>query len=189
MQLGAAMNNLPSGSLVKPKLEQVLELMEQGIEEGRATIEGLRSSDSPPWDLALALSEVRQQLGVRSDIRFRVSVEGREQLLRPAIRQEIYRIGKEALVNAFCHSGATRVDCELEYTDRDLHMRIRDNGCGIGSQVLDAVREGHWGLRGMRERATSIGAVLKISTSAAAGTEVQLSIPGRVAFSLSPRPS
>jgi PAS domain S-box-containing protein len=189
MQLGAALSNLPSGSPVKPKLEQVLELMEQGIEEGRATIEGLRSSDSPPWDLALALSEVRQQLGVRSDIRFRVSVEGREQPLRPAIRQEIYRIGKEALVNAFCHSGATRVDCELEYTDRDLHMRIRDNGCGIGSQVLDAVREGHWGLRGMRERATSIGAVLKISTSAAAGTEVQLSIPGRVAFSLSPRPS
>src|SRR6516164_10121429 len=189
MQLDAAMKNLPSGSLVKPKLEQVLELMEQGIEEGRATIQGLRSTDSPPWDLVLALSGVHQELEVPSDIDFRVSVEGREQPLRQAIRQEIYRIGKEALVNAFCHSGAKRVDCELEYTDSELHLRVRDNGCGIDPQVLDAGREGHWGLSGMRERAARIGAVLKISTSAAAGTEVQLSIPGRVAFSLSPRPS
>ena len=187
MQLDAAMKNLPSGSLVKPKLEQVLELMEQGIEEGRATIQGLRSSDSRAWDLVLALSGVQQELGLPSDnIDFRVSVEGREQPLRPAIRQEIYRIGKEALVNAFCHSGAKRVDCELEYTDSDLHMRVRDNGCGIDPQVLDAGREGHWGLSGMRERATRIGAVLKISSSAAAGTEVQLSIPSRVAFTLSP---
>jgi signal transduction histidine kinase len=101
------------------------------------------------------------------------------------IPQEIYGMGKEALVNAFCHSGAKRVDCEFEYTDSDLQLRVRDNGCGIDPQVLDAGREGHWGLRGMRERATRIGAVLKISRSAAAGTEVQLSIPSRVAFTLS----
>ena len=123
MQLGAAMSNLPPGSPVKAKLEQVLELMEQGIEEGRATIQGLRSSGSRPWDLILALSGVQQELGLPSDINFRVSGEGREQPLRPDIRQEIYRIGKEALVNAFCHSGAKRVDCEIEYTDHELHMR------------------------------------------------------------------
>ena len=189
MQLGGAMKSLASDSPVKPKLEQVLELMEQGIEEGRATIQGLRSSDSRPWDLVLALSGVQQELEVPPDIDFRVSVEGREQPLRPAIRQEIYRIGKEALVNAFCHSGAKRVDCELEYTDSDLHMRIRDNGCGIDPQVLDAGREGHWGLSGMRERATRIGAVLKISSNASAGTEIQLSIPSHIAFNPSPSES
>jgi PAS domain S-box-containing protein len=189
MQLGGAMKSLASDSPVKPKLEQVLELMEQGIEEGRATIQGLRSSDSRPWDLVLALSGVQQELEVPSDIDFRVSVEGREQPLRPAVRQEIYRIGKEALVNAFCHSGAKRVDCELEYTDSDLHLRVRDNGCGIDPQVLDAGREGHWGLSGMRERATRIGAVLKISSSASAGTEIQLSIPSHIAFNPSPSES
>ena len=183
------MKSLASESPVKPKLEQVLELMEQGIEEGRATIQGLRSSDSRPWDLVLALSGVQQELEVPSDIDFRVSVEGREQPLRPAIRQEIYRIGKEALVNAFCHSGAKRVDCELEYTDSDLHLRVRDNGCGIDPQVLDAGRAGHWGLSGMRERATRIGGVLKISSSASAGTEIQLSIPSHIAFNPSPSES
>jgi nitrate/nitrite-specific signal transduction histidine kinase len=63
-------------------------------------------------------------------------------------------------------------------------MRVCDNGCGIDPKVLHAGREGHWGLAGMRERATKIGGLLKISSSATAGTEVQLSIPRGVAFQL-----
>ena len=61
-------------------------------------------------------------------------------------------------------------------------MRIRDNGHGIDPQVLDKGRDGHWGLAGMRERATRIGGLLKILSSATAGTEVQLSIPSTIAF-------
>ena len=60
-------------------------------------------------------------------------------------------------------------------------MRIRDNGCGIDRQVLEKGRDGHWGLAGMRERATRIGGLLKILSSPAAGTEVQLSIPTSLA--------
>jgi len=59
---------------------------------------------------------------------------------------------------------------------------FRDNGRGIDPQVLEKGRDGHWGLAGMRERATKIGGQLKILTSPTAGTEVQLSIPGRIAF-------
>jgi nitrate/nitrite-specific signal transduction histidine kinase len=65
-------------------------------------------------------------------------------------------------------------------------MRIWDNGCGIDAQVLAAGRVGHWGLVGMRERATRIGGLLKVSSSATKGTEVKLSIPGDIAFQLSP---
>jgi hypothetical protein len=89
----------------------------------------------------------------------------------------VYRIGREALVNAFCHSGAKRINLELEYSDSELYVRIRDNGRGIDPQMLAKGRDGHWGLAGMRERATKIGGVLKILSSPAAGTEVQLSIP------------
>src|SRR5262249_12022854 len=153
-----------------------------GIEEGRNAIQGLRSSDSRTLDLVKALSDVQQEVVVPPGVDFRVSVAGRQQPLRPAIRQEIYRIGREALVNAFWHSAAKRVECELEYTDSSLTMRIRDNGCGIDLQVLDAGREGHWGITGMRERATRIGGLLKISSSATTGTEVQFSIPSDVAF-------
>jgi signal transduction histidine kinase len=156
--------------------------MEQGIDEGRSAIQGLRSSDLRTLDLVLALSGVQQELSVEPDVDFRVSVAGRQQPLLPDIRQEIYRIGREALVNAFCHSGANRVEVELEYANTDLCMRVRDNGCGIDPQVLGAGRTGHWGLTGMQERAMRIGGLLKISSSATAGTEVQLSVPGSVAF-------
>ena len=64
-------------------------------------------------------------------------------------------------------------------------MRIRDNGCGIDPQMLEKGRDGHWGLAGMRERATRIGGLLKILSSATAGTEVELSIPSGIGLELS----
>jgi signal transduction histidine kinase len=80
--------------------------------------------------------------------------------MQPAIRQENYRIGREALLNAFCHSRAKGIELSLEYAESALFLRLRDNGCGIDPQVLHAGRDGHWGLEGMRERATRIGALL-----------------------------
>jgi signal transduction histidine kinase len=182
MQLSVALDGVPPDSLVKPLLDRILRIMNQGIEEGRNTIQDLRSSDSSTLDLVVSLSGVQQELAVKPDVDFRVVVVGRQQPMRPAIRHEIYRIGREALVNAFCHSRAKRVEFEIEYADSGFRMRIWDNGCGIDPHVLRDGRDGHWGLAGMRERATRIGGILKISSSAADGTEVQLSIPGALAF-------
>ena len=182
MQLSVALDGVPQDSTVKPRLDRILEIMNQGIAEGRNTIRDLRSCDSDTADLVLALSTVPQGLAGHSDIDFRVNVSGQQQPLQPSIEREVYRIGREALVNAFCHSQAKRVEFELEYSDTDLHMRVRDDGCGIHPQVLHAGRDGHWGLAGMRERATRIGGLLNISSSADAGTEVQLSIPSGIAF-------
>ena len=185
MQLGVAVEAVPEESPVKPRLDRVLQIMSRGIEEGRSTIRGLRSSDSAARDLVIALSGIEQELSCRPDIDFRINVAGRQQPLNPLIQQEIYRIGREALLNAFCHSGAKRVEFELEYADRELHMRVRDDGIGIDPQVLRDGREGHWGLAGMRERADRIGGLLKISSSPGNGTEVRLSIPSGIAFQFS----
>ena len=185
MQLGVAVEAVPKESAVKPRLDRVLQIMSRGIEEGRSTIRGLRSADSAARGLVIALSGIEQELSCRPDIDFRVNVAGREQPLNPLIQQEIYRIGREALLNAFCHSRAKRVEFELEYGDRELQMRIRDDGTGIDPQVLRSGRDGHWGLAGMRERAERIGGFLKISSSPSNGTEVRLSIPSGVAFKFS----
>jgi FixJ family two-component response regulator len=182
MQLGVAVDAVPEESPVKPRLDRVLQIMSRGIEEGRSTIRGLRSSDSAASDLVIALSGIEQELSCRPDTDFRVNVTGRQQPLKPLIQQEIYRIGREALLNAFCHSGAKRVECQLKYADRELQIRVRDDGIGIDPQVLRDGREGHWGLAGMRERAERIGGLLKISSSPRHGTEVMLSIPSRLAF-------
>ena len=185
MHLSLATGAIPAESPVKPRLDRVLQIMSRGIEEGRSTIQGLRSSDSSARDLVIALSGIEQELSCRPDIDFRVNVAGRQQPLNPKIQQEIYRIGKEALLNAFCHSRAKRVEFDLEYGDQGLQMRVRDNGTGIDPKVLRTGRDGHWGLAGMRERAERIGGLLKISSSPSNGTEVRLSIPSGIAFQFS----
>jgi signal transduction histidine kinase len=101
MQLSVAVDGVPAESQVKLLLGRVLRIMKQGIEEGRNTIEDLRSTNSQPFDLVTALSSVQQELGVSPEVDFRVLVVGQEQELQPVIRHEIYRIGREALVNAF----------------------------------------------------------------------------------------
>jgi signal transduction histidine kinase len=144
MQLGVAVDALPKESPVKPRLDRVLQIMSQGIAEGRSTIQGLRSCDSRTPDLVVALSGVQRELPVQPDIDFRVSVTGRQQPLNPSIREQMYRIGREALLNAFCHSREQRVEFELEYADQGLEMRVRDNGIGIDPQVLREGRTGHF---------------------------------------------
>ena len=182
MQLGAAVDAVPEKSPMKLRLDQVLQVMSRGIEEGRNTIQGLRSSDSATRDLVIELSGIERELCCRPDIDFRVNVVGRQQPLNAPIQEEIYRIGREALLNAFCHSRAKRIEFELEYANRELQMRVRDDGIGISSQVLRDGRKGHWGLAGMQERAARIGGLLKISSSPSNGAEVRLSIPSGIAF-------
>jgi signal transduction histidine kinase len=63
-----------------------------------------------------------------------------------------------------------------------LRIVVRDDGRGIDAQVLASGVEGHWGLVGMRERAGRIGGQLKVRSRIGAGTEVELSVPARVAF-------
>lgn len=185
MQLDIALDVLPAESSAKPLLNRILEIMRRGIEEGRSSIKGLRSSESGATDLVKALTGVQQELPVRHDIDFCVRVAGRQQPLSPLVEQETYRIGREALLNALSHSGAARVECELEYADHGLQIRIRDDGMGIDPQVLNNGREGHWGLACMRERAARLGGSLTISSSATAGTEVRFSVPSSIAFQIS----
>ena len=182
MQLNVTVDGLPEDSPVKPRLSRTLQLMEQVIEEGRNVVRGLRAPKSGPLDLEQAFCRVHQELAVQEDVEFRVIVEGRRRALVPAVRDEVYRIGREALVNAFCHSRARNIEAELEYGIAELRILVRDNGCGFDPQVLGLGREGHWGLPGMRERAESIGARLSLWSSPTAGTEVELAIPGHVAF-------
>ena len=93
---------------------------------------------------------------------------------------EIYRIGYEAIRNVCAHAGATRLDITVEY-GQDLTLSLADNGHGISPPVAEAGKPGHYGLRGMRERAKTIGAVLTI-TGGSGGTTVLLVVPGRSAF-------
>jgi len=101
--------------------------------------------------------------------------------MHPIVRDEIYRIGYEAIRNACLHSRATRLAVQLRYA-QDLVLSVHDNGKGIDSSILASGKEGHFGLQGMRERATRIGAKLNLSSSSDSGTAIVLTVPGNVIF-------
>ena len=186
MQLDVAMDHLPPDSPVRPALRHIMQIMGQVVEEGRTTLRGLRSSTEEAHDMELAFLRVPEELGVDHKMAYRVLVEGTALPLRAVIHDEVYSIGREALVNAFRHSGASGIEVELEYTAERIRVMVRDNGCGIKPEVIRAGRDGHWGLSGMRERAERIGARIKIMSGPSAGTEVELSVPAHVAFEAPP---
>jgi signal transduction histidine kinase/streptogramin lyase len=182
MQLDVAADRLPEDSPVKPSMTRILQLMRRVNEEGRNAVKGLRSSDVTNMDLQQAFSRMKQELAVPDSISFQIVVEGRPRPLHPIIRDEAYRIGREALVNAFRHARARHLEVELEYTSGRLRVLVRDDGCGISHQVLTSGRDGHFGLSGMRERAERIGATVSVRSREDAGTEVELSVPGNIAY-------
>ncbi|HKY42624.1 MAG TPA: triple tyrosine motif-containing protein, partial [Pyrinomonadaceae bacterium] len=182
MQLDVAVDQLPEGSPARPRLVRVLDLMRQVIDEGRNALRGLRSSNDSSEDIAVALSSLNQELNSGGHVVFRVIVEGSSRALHPIARDEVYRIGREAVVNAFRHSRAKNITVEVLYLENQLRLLISDDGCGINSEVLESGREGHWGLSGMRERAERVNARLKVRSRVGSGTEVELSVPAAVAF-------
>src|ERR1700680_1784559 len=120
--------------------------------------------------------------GGRGSAKFHVSIEGTPRDLHPTLRDDIYRIAREALRNAFLHAQASKIEADITYDARLLRLRIRDDGKGIDPKLLEAGRDGHWGLAGMSERAGQIGAGLDIWSEVGAGTEVELCVPGSVAY-------
>jgi signal transduction histidine kinase/ligand-binding sensor domain-containing protein len=180
MQLHSAVDDLPASASNRQELERVLILMNRVSDEGRVAVRGLRTESGD--DLEQAFCLVQQEYASRNGADFRVTVEGRIRTIHPLARDEVYRIGREALVNAFRHARAKTIEVELEYSPRHLRMLIRDDGCAVDPSILHAGRDGHWGLPGMRERARRIGGQLTLSSRAASGTEVELLLPASVAF-------
>ena len=169
-------------------LEDAIREGDETIAEGRDAIQGLRANPALESNLEHLLTAAGKELTRSSGAEgeptaFRVTVEGARQPLSPLLQDEIYRIAREILRNAFHHAHATRIEAEIAYDGHFFRLRIRDNGKGIDSKVLQAgARQGHWGLPGVRERAKTIGAQLQLWSEPGAGTEAELTVPARIAY-------
>jgi ligand-binding sensor domain-containing protein/signal transduction histidine kinase len=183
VQLDAVVKQVPDTANFKPRLRRVNELTKQIMTEGRNTIKGMRSQNSEnSLVLEQAFATIRQDLDVSEAIDFRVILDGIPQPLRPIVRDEIYRIGREALVNAFKHSKADAIEVQIEYAPKYFRLSVRDNGCGVNAEILQKGRKGHLGLSGMRIGAEKLGAKVKIWNRAEGGTEIELIVPQHIAF-------
>jgi signal transduction histidine kinase len=185
LRLQAVDKLLPEGK-AKEQLEQTLKRVGQAIAEGRSAVYDLRSSTIATDDLAQAVSVLGNEMAAQDAAAFRLVVEGKRRELNPIIRDEFYRMTREAVGNAFSHAQAHHIEVEITYADRLFRLRIRDDGTGIPTEMLEHGRPGHYGLPGIRERARQTGATLTVWSGAGAGTEIDLSIAGSIAYAASP---
>jgi signal transduction histidine kinase/ligand-binding sensor domain-containing protein len=169
-------------------LERILRRVTTILEEGRQAVYGLRQHAAHD-DLEKALTSDAEDFRGNENVEIHIVVSGQRRPLQALPRDEVYRIAREALANAFKHAAPRRVDLEVEYAANRLSVRVRDDGKGIDSQFVEWGRTGHWGIRGMRERAESIDARLRVSTRVHGGTEVEIDVPGHVAFPPSTSPA
>lgn len=172
MQLHVAANELPVDAPASGSMRRVLASMGRVIEEGHNTLRSLRSPMESTHELERSLSRIPQDLNLNRDVRFRVTVKGPTLPMKSAICGPIYRVGREALADAFCRFGATHAQVELRYGPSEFQLVVRHNG----RQRYDA------GVPDLEERAAGIGARLETRKRMRGGTEVRLAVPGELAF-------
>ena len=144
-------------------------------------LNSLRTSTTETNGLAEALKRATEDCSIPSSIALDFVVIGEAREMHPIIRDEIYRIGFEAIRNAAVHSSASVLEIELAYR-QNLTLRVADNGAGIDLSVINQGKQGHFGLQGMRERAARIGATFTLTSSPDSGTEIRLVVPGAIIF-------
>jgi signal transduction histidine kinase len=171
-------------------LDGALERTEEALAEGRDAIQGLRASTVATNELAQAVRATGEELASpdssQGAARFHVVVVGQPRDLHPILRDEVYAIAREAVRNAFRHAQAHNIEADVRYSRSLFQLRIRDDGKGIDPRIVAEGRAGHYGVPGMRERAKRIGGKLDVWTGTGVGTELELSIPGSIAYGISP---
>jgi signal transduction histidine kinase len=171
----------------KEKLDGAIKHAANAITEGRDAVQGLRASTVEGNELSGAIRALGDELvkdtAAHPAPGFSVTVEGEPRALHPIVRDDIYKIAAEALRNAFHHAHAPRIEVDVRYDDKEFRLRVRDDGNGIDPKVLARQGlEGHYGLRGMSERAALIGGKLAVWSEVNGGTEVELRISGSAAY-------
>jgi signal transduction histidine kinase len=171
-------------------LETAIHQAAQAITESRDTVQSLRGLTSGKNDLIESLTALGGELGASysnpetadSFPEFRLLVEGAPEPLHPVLQDEVYRIVRESVGNAFRHAHATRIEVDLRFERRLIRLRVRDDGIGMDSDLARDGRGGHWGIPGMRERAKNIGGRFEMWSEPGAGTEIEITIPAAVAY-------
>jgi signal transduction histidine kinase len=176
------MKLLPKDGAAFQMMVEAMDRADHVLLEGRQSVRDLREATISGRSLSESLMKCGEELAPQHSSQFSVAVLGTPLALSPVVYSEVERIAREAIMNAFQHSRAVTIEVELTYGRARLCIRVRDNGIGIDEGTLHQGKIGHWGLSGMRERAHKIGAQLNIWSTAKAGTEIELLVPGKVAY-------
>jgi signal transduction histidine kinase len=176
------MMDIPEREPARQKMETALDRADEVMAEGRDRVVSLHPSFDKIRDLAQSLARAGVEIANGSKVKISVATEGQAQTLDPVAFDEIYCIGREAMVNAFRHAQGQSIEVEVDYASWELRLRVRDDGRGIDPNILEGGRPGHIGLASMRERAERVGGQLDIISGPGAGTEIELRVPAANAY-------
>jgi len=192
LRFQATYNMLPSKPMeAKQALKIAMDCAAEAITESRDAVQELRRRSLGSTDLLQALTALGDEFAAtyaanddgKDAVKYRVVLEGSPRSLQPLLRDDVYRIVREAVGNAFRHARANLIEVEVRYDPRMLRLRARDDGIGIDPRILARGRnDGHWGLPGMRERADAIGVQIDLWSELGSGTEIEIRVPATVAY-------
>jgi two-component system sensor histidine kinase UhpB len=171
LRLEAAIHDAPPE--LRDQLAETKQLADQAMGELLDLARQLRPTALDDHGLVAALSTHARDLDRRGPVRVTFWADPRIGELSPDSQVVVYRVAQEALVNAARHSGATRVDVNVEPRDSRVRLEVSDNGSGFAF----AEESKGLGLSGMRERALLVGGTLEIDSRPGKGTSVVLEVP------------
>jgi signal transduction histidine kinase/ligand-binding sensor domain-containing protein len=176
-QLEAAARQFESApETSKQRLERAIDQADQSLQEARRTILSMRLPALESSTLPEALSAIAARLTGGTSILFHLEVKGRVRHLPYDAQANMYLIGREAITNSVNHAQATRILAGLAYSEKELRLMVQDDGVGFDPATAMAKKD-HWGMAGMQERATQIGATLTVNTSPGRGTKIEVVVP------------
>ena len=174
VNLEALKTMLPEGqSEVNAMLNNSLSASRRGLDGTRRALNDLRAQPLEDLGLELALQTMVESLAERHAMLAEIRISNLVQILPPNVEQAFYRVGQESIENVSIHSSAKKMFFSLAEEDGVVSMEIRDDGVGFEPQNQHG--KGHYGLQGMQERATSIGADLDVRSQPGVGTTIKLS--------------
>jgi signal transduction histidine kinase len=153
----------------EPVVGELADLARHGLEESRQAIQALRREPVEVLGLANALRDMLGAFQARTGIPASLAVSGEGLDLTTAEAQTLYRIAEEALINVERHAAAQKVEVRLACGSERVDLVIRDDGAGFDPQGVNPDR---YGLTGMAERASMVGASLEVRSRPGGGTEV-----------------
>ncbi|TAK98262.1 MAG: sensor histidine kinase [Verrucomicrobia bacterium] len=157
-------------------LDAAQQLVGDSLEEARNSIWNMRSQVLETGDLVSALESILKQMTEGAELQTRFQVTGRARRLSPVIENNVLRVGQEAITNAARHARAKQILVQLDFSEKQFRLIVRDDGAGF-DPAQPPRSTGGFGLVGMRERATGLKGELKIESAAGRGTEIQLLLP------------
>jgi nitrate/nitrite-specific signal transduction histidine kinase len=151
-------------------LEELRQLTRGALAEMRTLLLEMRPDSLERADIKSLLTQLADAFIGRVRVPLNLKIDGDCELTHE-VKIAFYRIAQEALNNIAKHSGARQVELHLECQPGLLNLCIQDDGLGF---EVDYIPSGHMGIGIMRERANSIGAILKIESQLGQGTTVEL---------------